>query len=163
MSRHPRFKLAAIRATLRARLGFDPYVDDGPSGEDAVTSRALGELSNLMPSRLSREGLERFEVPLSRFGLMWSRMIALGVPKLPDQSRLLALDYADLVARPAETLSRFLSFLGLERDGAREKHMFAGIAAGPASREQITAEQWEKLTEACSLGMDRLYGKGRWS
>jgi putative sulfotransferase len=154
MSRHGRYKLAMIRAALRARFGCDPYEGhDIPAGQ--------GELAALAPGRITRADYDRFEVPLSRYGGMWSKMIADGLPELPRE--VLALDYRDLVARPEESIGALLDFLGLDRDPLLEKQMAAGVRPGRDVRGEVGERQWAELTRACRLGMNRLYGRDGWS
>lgn len=168
MSRHWRYKMAAIRAALHARIGYDPYRSVGPAWEDPVLSAsssaaADGEMSGLMPDRITRASYEKFEVPLSRYGAMWSQMVTKGVTLLPDRFRLLELDYGDLVAHPEESIGSLLSFLELEPDPDWQSRIGGGIREGRDVRTEAGQAQWEELTRVCSLGMNRLYGRGNWA
>lgn len=168
MSRHARYRFAMIQAALTARLGSDPYT---PAGRDPATGAVEDvtevpgdeELSHLLPGRIDRARYERYQVPLSRYGGMWTKMIAAGLAGLPDPARVLALDYADLVARPEEHIGRLLDFLGLDRDPLLEKQMAAGVRPGRDVRAELGDQQWAELTRACALGMNRLYGRRGWS
>ena len=168
MSRHARYRLAMIQAALTTRLGFDPYT---PAGRDPAAASAERvtevpgdeELTHLLPGRIDQAHYERYQVPLSRYGGMWTKMIAAGLAELPDPARVLALDYADLVARPEEHIGRLLDFLGLDRDPLLEKQMAAGIRPGRDVRAEIGEQRLAGLTRACALGMNRLYGRHGWS
>jgi hypothetical protein len=166
MSRHWRYKIAAIRAAMYARFGYDPYaaplLADTPAGLDAGRD-SDPELARLMPDRITRARYDEFVVPLSRYGAMWTKMIVTGLAELPDPSRMLALDYHDVVARPEESIERLLEFLGLERDPMIEKRMAAEVRPGRDVRAEIGAEQWGMLTRSCRLGMNRLYGSNGWT
>jgi putative sulfotransferase len=168
MSRHASYKLSVIRASMSARFGFDPYALPVGAGRDG--GRALPmhlasdrELAELTPDRITRAVFDRFEVPLGRYGLVWSNMIAVGVAELAALSRLITLDYGDLVARPIESIDKFLEFLGVERDPAWETQMAAKINPGRDVRTEVGKQQWEELTRACRLGMNRIYGRGGWT
>jgi putative sulfotransferase len=167
MSRHGRYKLAMIRAAMRARFGYDPYTSadavDGDSRRSAAGVAGDEELSALTPDRITPARYDQFEVPLGRYGGMWTKMIVDGLAELPDRSRVLALDYGDLVGRPDENIGRLLEFLGLERDPLLEKQMVAGIRPGRDVRSEVGEQHWDELTRACRLGMNRLYGRKGWS
>jgi putative sulfotransferase len=161
MSGHARYKLAAVRSALRSRLGYDPYASgDGPDDGAEV---GQGELAGLIPGQITRARLERFEVPLSRYGAMWSKMILDGMSSLPDQSRLLTLDYRDLANHPAESIARFLDFLGLEGDAARDRQLATTIRRGRDVRSEVGEQLWKTLGRACRLGMNHLYGRDGWT
>lgn len=166
MSRHGRYRMAMIRAAVNAQFGWDPYAPAiaGQEGRLAQEIFASEEgVAGLLPDRINQARYEEFIVPLSKYGAMWSKMIASGLPELPDESRLLRLDYADLVARPAENIGRFFDFLGLERDPALEKRMAAEIKPSRDVRGEVGEPAWGELTRACRLGMNRLYGRGGWT
>jgi putative sulfotransferase len=168
MSRHTSYKLAVIRASMSARFGFDPYAvsvnADRNTGQALPTSSVSDEeLAELTPHRITRARFEKFEVPLGKYGLTWSKMIAVGVTELAPRSRVLTIDYADLVRRPVEGIDRFLEFLGVERDPEWERQMAANINPGRDVRGEIGERQWEELTQACRLGMNRIYGRGGWT
>lgn len=169
MSRHWRYKMAAIRAAMRARSGYDPYAKaDASRRNDFSAAWSSGdsdeELAALMPGRITRARYDRYFVPLNRYGGMWTKMIVDGLEELPDNSRLFLLDYRDLVARPRleGTIGDLLEFLGLERDPVMEKQMAAGIRPARDVRSEVGELQWDVLTRACRLGLNRLYGRNGW-
>jgi hypothetical protein len=167
MSRHWRYKIAAIRAAMQARLGYDPYCDAAPE-ENAVGPHVTAafnddpELAGLMPGQITRSRYDQYVVPLSRYGAMWSKMIITGLAELPDPSRVLSLDYRDLVACPERSIERLVTFLGLERDPVFEKEMAAEVGPGRDVQAEAGQRQWEILTRSCRLGMNRLYGRNCW-
>jgi hypothetical protein len=165
MSRHPRFKFTAIQAELAAVLGYNPYGEDGQTGWTSGRKgnpAVPGALAALTPGRISPEAFEGFEVPLTKYGLMWSAMVAAGIPALPLGSRLHALDYQDLVDRPRESIGALFDFLEVVRDPVREADQAAAIRAGRDARAGLSEQQWLELTNVCRMGMNRLYGRGRW-
>lgn len=166
MSRHGRYKLAMIQAALRARLGRDPYaMGTGPAGPGAPPAglAADEELAGLTPDRINEARFRQFDVPLSRYGGMWAKMIVDGLAELSGRPGVLALDYRDLVSCPEESIGRFLGFAGLDRDPLAEKRLAAEIRPGRDVRGEIAEQQWDELTRACRLGMNRLYGRNGWS
>jgi hypothetical protein len=162
MSRHDRYKIAAIRAALRARVGYDPYASAEASSRAPVLDPG-DELAVLMPNRISRPSYEQFGVPLRRYGAIWSKMIVDGVAALRDYKPLLELDYVDLTECPLESIGRLFDFLGLPRNTAREQRMAAGLRPGPDVRKRLGQAAWDDLTKTCRLGMNRLYGQGGWT
>ncbi len=162
MSRHGRYKFAMIQATLRARLGYDPYSGEPGQVVSRCDPAAVDELGGLLPERMTAARYGQFDVPVARYGSMWSKMVAAGLAELPDQSRLLAVDYADLTAQPAATISKLFDFLGLDCDEALRNKLASGVRPARNVREEIGEQQWDELTRACRLGMNRLYGRGNW-
>jgi len=168
MSRHPRFKVAAIRAAMRARLGYDPYQEVGAPSRESGGAASLGspndeELEALTPDRVTRARFEQFDVPLRRYGVMWSMMIADGMAGLPEKSRLMTLDYADLATHPREAIGRLTEFLEVESAPDWERRMAAKIRPGRDIRREVGEQEWAELTRACRLGMNCLYGRGNWT
>jgi putative sulfotransferase len=168
MSQHPRFKIAAIRAAMRARLGYDPYQGAGAPSRDSGRAASLGSrndeaLEALTPDRVTGARFEQFDVPLRRYGVMWSKMIADGMAALPDKSRLLTLDYADLVTHPREAIGRLTEFLEVETTPGWENRMAAQIRPGRDVRREVGEQEWAELSRACRLGMNCLYGHGNWT
>src|SRR5579872_42782 len=163
MSKHARYKLAMMRAALSAQFGFDPYLGTGPGDPDerAIWAKAAGdaELAALMPDRIDRASFDRFDVPLRKYGGMWTKMIVDGLDDLPPSPRLLTLDYTDLIADPARHIGRLLEFAGLDRDPGLESEMAAQVRPPADPRHAVGGQQWHELTRACRLGMNRLYGR----
>lgn len=162
MSKHGRYKLEMIRARLLVRLGYDPYAMEACPGKPGSLDED-DELAGLLPERISEDRYKHFTVKLARYGSIWSKMIAEGLPELPAGHRLLMLDYADLVARPEDSMNTFLDFLGIEPDRAAVKELAQQIRPGTDVRTEIGDQQWAELTRTCRLGMNRLYGRGGWT
>lgn len=166
MSRHACFKLAAVRSMMSARLSCDPYVLTGalagPVRSSLTDIDGDAELAGLAPDRITREGFERFRVPLSRYGGMWSRIVATGLADLPETSRVLSLDYKEVVAKPRESVDLLLDFLGItprpEWDGGTPIE----IKAARDVRAEVCGSEWDELTRSCRLGMNRIYGRTGW-
>lgn len=168
MSRHARYKLAAIRAGMIARIGYDPYTvvsttEKNTQRQQPLDISAHHEFSELIPDRITRASFDQFKVPLRAFGAMWSKIIAVGLKDLSQRSQVLTLDYSDLTAHPEMSIGRFLEFIGLERDPEQVRRIAKGIRPGRDVRMEVSEQQWNELTESCRLGMNRLYGRNGWT
>lgn len=168
MSRHPRYKLAAIRAGMSARIGYDPYTVVSAAGMTPQRQRPLElstfhEFSELIPDRITRTSFDQFKVQLGTFGAMWSKIIAVGLKDLSQRSQVLTLDYSDLTVHPEMSIARFLEFIGLECGPEQVMRIAKGIRPGRDVRMELGEEQWDELTESCRLGMNRIYGRDGWT
>jgi hypothetical protein len=160
MSGHPRYKLAMLRSRLAARLGYDPYADDVPApGVDGLDA----SLHALLPQHITDAAYHGYQIPVSRYGTVWSKMIIEGLAVLSDRADVLSLDYRDLVTSPAQTIDRLLDFLGLDRDAEIQRRMAAKVRPSRDVRAAVGEQQWDELTRACRSGMNRLYGRGGWN
>src|SRR5262249_55435167 len=101
--------------------------------------------------------------PVSRYGMVWSKMIIEGLPAVSDRADVLSLDYRDLVTSPAQTVDRLLGFLGLDRDAEIQRRMAAKVRPSRDVRAAIGEQRWYELPRACRSGMNRLYGRGGWN
>jgi hypothetical protein len=166
MSRHPRFKLSALRAELGAELGRDLYGEDGQAGQaeaTAVRGAVSSAMAGLAPDQITAEAFAAFEVPLSRYGLMWSAMVVAGIPALPGGTRRHDLDYQDFIEHPRESIGALLEFLGVTHGPACEANWAAAIRLGRDARAEVGEREWQELSRACRMGMNRLYGRGGWT
>lgn len=165
MSRHGRYKMAAIRASIYARRGYDPYGYEHVSSEaDAGCGEGIDDdMGEFMPEQITLARFDEYDVPLARYGAMWSKMIVGGLAELPDRSQMLSIDYADLTARPAETICGFFEFVGLDCDPGLAEGLAATVRPGRNVREEVSEQLWDELTRTCRLGMNRLYGRGNWA
>jgi hypothetical protein len=120
------------------------------------------ELSDLFPERITPLSYDQFEVPLRRYGAMWSKMVVEGLGAIADWPRVLTLDYAELVANPAGSIGTLLEFLELARSAALEKRMASIVRPGINVRNDVGERQWSELTQSCRVGMNRLYGRNNW-
>jgi hypothetical protein len=160
MSGHARYKLAMLRSRLAARLGYDPYADDVPLSTVDGLDPALRAM---LPRHITGPAYHGYDIPLSRYGVAWSKMIVEGLPVLSDRPNVLSLDYRDLVTGPARIIDRLLGFLGLEPDAEVLRRMAARVRPAHDVRGTVGEQQWYELTRACRSGMNRLYGRGGWS
>ncbi|MFC5070651.1 hypothetical protein [Kitasatospora cinereorecta] len=154
MSRHPLFRLGVLIGDMRAELGVDPYRSPDPRHAELLPER----LRPFAPDSLDAAALADTDIPLVRFGDMWSR--ATGALRhlagLPPE-RLLHLSYDAVVAGPVPQLTRFGRFVGLaepQRWAERVAGQVDRKRAGAAAR--LSARQAEELRLACAPGTRRL-------
>ncbi|OLB81834.1 MAG: hypothetical protein AUI14_01980 [Actinobacteria bacterium 13_2_20CM_2_71_6] len=158
MSRHARYKMAMIRLRLASQLGYDPYADEAPDVDAADVREIDADLRELLPRHVTRAAYDAFDVPLYKYGSMWSKMIIDGMRLFRDHPNVLALDYASLVSRPQETIGKVMDFMRLDRDPTWESRMAARIRPSPKRQRAVDT----RLSRACGSGMNRLYGRGGW-
>ncbi|MEV6260746.1 hypothetical protein AB0M42_08345 [Streptomyces sp. NPDC051784] len=154
MSRHPLFRLGVLIGDMRAELGVDPYRSPDPRHTEMLPPR----LRPFTPGGLDAAALAGADIPLARFGDMWSRATGAlrhlaGLPA----DRLLHLSYDAVTADPEPRLATFGHFVGLaepEKWAARVAGKVDRRRAGAAAR--LSADQAEELRLACAPGARRL-------
>ncbi|MFF9687049.1 hypothetical protein [Streptomyces sp. NPDC014623] len=154
MSRHPLFRLGVLIGDMRTELGVDPYRSPDPRHTELLPER----LRPFAPGSLDAAALADTDIPLARFGDMWSR--ATGALRYLDglpPERLLHLSYDAVLACPVPRLTTFGRFVGLaepERWAARVAGQVDRKRAGAAAR--LSAQQAEELRLACAPGSRRI-------
>lgn len=154
MSRHPLFRLGVLIGDMRAELGVDPYRSPDPRHTELLPEH----LRPFAPDSLDAAALADTDIPLVRFGDMWSR--ATGALRhlsgLPAE-QLLHLSYDAVMTDPEPQLTAFGHFVGLaepeewaERVAGKVDRKRAGAAA------RLSARQAEELRLACAPGTRRL-------
>jgi putative sulfotransferase len=135
MSRHPAYRFTAIRLELLHHCGFDPYREFAWPGPHAGDRRIPDELRCLLPEQLSAQALEDVGGSLEQHKLLCAFLTYMAERALAEHPprQLLRMRYEDLVAEPAEQLTRLGGFLGFaDPDG------WAARAAVRVSRPQRT-------------------------
>lgn len=97
MSRHPMFRLAVLIADMRGELGVDPLEVHDPEH----VWRLPAGLRAFTPDTLDAAALRDAEIPLERFGTLWSHSLdpirhLVGLPA----ERLMHISYERVVAEP---------------------------------------------------------------
>ncbi|MEU8673389.1 hypothetical protein [Streptomyces sp. NPDC048560] len=154
MSRHPIFRLAVKIREMRKILGVDPYAVHDPGHPDRLPE----ELRVFAPDTLDASALAGADLPLERFGTMWS--YSTGAVKhlagLPEH-RLLHISYDRIVADPVPELTRFGRFTGIPEPAAWAVRVAGRVDAGrTGAAAALSLEQTEELRRSCAPGMDRL-------
>lgn len=94
------------------------------------------------------------------FGRFWTQQIVRGFRALPrlDADQYLEVRFEDVLSEPAEVLRRISRFFELDpdRDGWIERA--AGLIRGvpPRRFDELPADEGERLTEACLVGLQLL-------
>jgi putative sulfotransferase len=115
MSKHPSFQLTAIGWEFARRYGFDPYERWPTAGQRPPDAGELPEeMRRLLPDQVTAEALRDWSRGLWFFEAMCAHMAGLAEQALADcpPRHLYRMRYEDLVARPADELTRLGEFLG---------------------------------------------------
>jgi Sulfotransferase family len=174
MSRHSIFRLwVAAQATSRS-VPPEATVDElarlvlsgSAPGAGELAAKTVDErVDDLM--RAMGFPAERLHSPVWRFGALWSAMVRTGIPALEklDSHKILAIDFDDLLARPADILSLLDDFLFAVRTCDADQWI-----AESANILWPNAEDWSsrlsplerrRLEIACRPGMKLIYGDMR--
>ncbi|MEU6990109.1 sulfotransferase [Streptomyces sp. NPDC046465] len=152
MSRHPGYRVITLMREIRERAGVESFEE-----LTADHMRALPpELAPLLGERFDPALVRDRELPLRRFGILWSELVAQGVrflDGLPAAQRM-TLAYEDLIDAPREELTRLAAFVGVEPsprwlDGACA--LLDGGRRGSAGK-QLSAAELDDLRESCAAG-----------
>jgi putative sulfotransferase len=136
MSRDRAFQFVAIKFRLSIQCGVNPY-DRSLAFEAAGSDRQIPEeMRCLLPERLSLQALADWGGNLEQHKLiytLWMYEAERALRECPPR-QLLRLRYEDLVAAPAEQLTRLGDFLGFADPAG-----WAARAAGRVSRSRLAA------------------------
>jgi hypothetical protein len=151
MSQHTGFRLMALIQDALELLDLDPERRN-PGLRLDPTAIPI-ELAPLVGDRCDVDYLMSQNLPVARFGRMWSELIATGEAALAGlpADRFLPLSYADLVADPRSCLTRLAEFLDVEPD---PKWLEFGASvidprfSGGANR--LSCEKQDALVEICA-------------
>lgn len=155
MSRHPLFRLAVLIGEMRRELGVDPFQVPDP----AHAQRLPAELRLFTPDTLDAAALVRADIPLARFGVLWSQQTEGAMAHLAALSpeRLLHISYDRMVADPLPELTRFARFAGLPDAQAWAEHAAGHVDARRVGASAgLSARQAGELHQACAPGVRSL-------
>lgn len=144
MSKQASFRLRVLGQEFQRRFGFDPYV---PYGDVPDATSIPEPWRSLMPARFDRSTFLKFDIPIERFGELWSAMMLRVVRDLKtlDRERVLHMSYERLVGSPLEALASIATFLNLERPWDWASDCARSVRPETPSR---TAD----LIKTCALG-----------
>jgi cytochrome P450 family 135 len=151
MSRHPMYRLEVLGSMLERELGYDPYERPDPSAREQVS----GPLRSVLPTEFDADAFRAFEIPLERFGRMWSAIVLRGTRRLaalPPED-VLHVSYETLLVEPAAQIERLLGFIGLESPDTTWLAEAASKVRSPAEHD-VPLDL--ALARACESGMRRL-------
>ncbi|MFH8612951.1 sulfotransferase [Streptomyces sp. NPDC018029] len=152
MSRHPGYRVIALLREIRERTGVESFAD-----LTAEQVRALPpELAPLLDDRFDPALVRDRDIPLRRFGTLWSELITQGVRFLDDlpHDRRMTLAYEDLIDAPREELTRLAAFVGVEPSPQWLDGACARLDAGRrgSAEKQLTAAELDELRSSCAPG-----------
>ncbi|MGC9536120.1 sulfotransferase [Streptomyces sp. UG1] len=157
MSRHPGYRAITLLREIKERAGIESF---GDLTEEHV--RALPpDLAPLLDDRFDPALVRDRDLPLRRFGALWSELVTEGAQFLAGlpSGQGTTLAYEDLLDRPAEELTRLAEFIGV---APQPQWLSTGSALldhsrrGSASR--LSAEEFADLRESCAPGTHALDG-----
>lgn len=151
MSRHPLPRLALLIEEMRRELGVDPFQVRDPAHAQRLPDR----LRPFTPDTLDAAALAHADIPVERFGMLWSYATVRAVRHLVDlpPQRLLPMSYDRLVADPLPELTRFGWFAGLPDVPAWADRVAGRVDAGRVGAASgLPAQQADDLDQACAPG-----------
>jgi putative sulfotransferase len=151
MSRHHYFRLVVIGRRIAQALGADPY--DSPQSPPA--DGAPPALRALLPETFDAAAYNAVEIPPSRFGAIWSSLIAKGLVALSQvpPHRVLSLNYGALVASPQSEMRRLMDFVGPDLAPAGWLDTAAALVRPrPAAWKDLPAAEARLLGMVCRPG-----------
>ena len=136
MSRHPTYRFSVIRMELLKYCGFDPYNEHFASCPRAGDKRIPDELRCLLPEQVSLQVLADRGGNVEQHKMLYAFLMYIAERALAEHPprHLLRMRFEDLVAEPAEQLTRLGDFLGFADPAG-----WAARAADQVSRPQRTA------------------------
>ncbi len=140
MSKHPAFKQQILRTDVDETVSFYNIVP-------------------IDPASFTVEEFRKKEVPLERYGELWSRMISNGLDELEEipAELCLSMSYESLVQDPEPQLRRLIHFVDPELEAEQWiKNQLALLHRGGSNWEQLDSKQVERLTDACAEGLRRI-------
>ncbi|MFI7414829.1 sulfotransferase family protein [Streptomyces sp. NPDC049627] len=158
MSRHPGYRTILLLREIKERAGIDSFAD---LTEDHV--RALpADLAPLLAERFDPALVRDRDLPLRRFGALWSELVTEGtefLTRLPTDRRT-TLAYEDLLDNPAEELTRLAEFIGVDPapQWLRTASETLDLTRRGSARRLPPSELTE-LRQACAAGTRALDGQ----
>ncbi|MFJ8631640.1 sulfotransferase family protein [Streptomyces sp. NPDC093568] len=157
MSRHPGYRTILLLREIKDRAGIDSFADLTPAHVRALPA----DLAPLLDDRFDPALVRDRDLPLRRFGELWSELVAHGtrfLTELPPAQRT-TLSYEALLDHPDEELSRLAEFIEvapLPQWLATGSAMLDHSRRGSASR--LPAAEYAELRETCTPGTSALDG-----
>lgn len=151
MSRHVGYRTILLLRDLRERAGVATFAD--------LTPRHVAELppdlAALLADRFDPALVLDRDIPLARFGALWSRIVTDGSAHLTalPAGQWATLAYEDLLDHPRRELTALARFLGA--DPARDWLDHAAARLSPAHRggaARLPPEERQALEHACAPG-----------
>ncbi|MFI6011340.1 sulfotransferase family protein [Streptomyces sp. NPDC051243] len=152
MSRHPGYRTILLLREIKERAGIDSFSELTPEHVRALPA----ELSPLLDDRFDPALVRDRDLPLRRFGTLWSELVTDGTEflgRLPADRRT-TLAYEDLLAKPADELTRLAEFVGVDPEPGwllTASETLDHTRRGSA--RSLPADELAELAESCAAGM----------
>ncbi|MEV6768795.1 SDR family oxidoreductase [Nocardia sp. NPDC051030] len=117
------------------------------------------ETAELLADRIDRDYLADLDLPLARFGRMWSQLIHTGTAALADlpPDRHLPLAFEHLLTNPHTELTRLAEFLDIDPDPTWLAHSSATLDRSRiGTARTLPPAEHRALIESCSPGTQLL-------
>lgn len=171
MSGHTGFRLWVLAQDADRSVHPETIIDDlgervlsrEPPGEQELATMTTAERTGKLLCAM-RFPVHQLRLPVWRFGVLWTAMVSLGTAELAalGASRLLSVDFDDLLTEPASQLARIDRFLQVPTAscGSRWPLLAAELLRPDAKdwRAGLTDVERRRLEIACRPGMKLLYG-----
>jgi len=159
MSKHLSFRICLLGIRISRYLEINPYENSDRTNIDRLPE----ELKKFLPENFDRLSFLDYEMPLEKWGEVWSRQITNGLEKINqiENDRLLTIVYDDLIKNPQDSLQKLLAFLGKEFVDESWIEKAASIVKTPRSSwRDLPEKEQNLLIESCLPGMDELKKSG---
>ncbi|WP_031478528.1 sulfotransferase family protein [Streptomyces bicolor] len=152
MSRHPGYRTILLLREIKERAGIDSFSELTPEHVRELPAH----LSPLLADRFDPALVRDRDLPLRRFGALWSELVTDGtefLARLPaDRGTTLA--YEDLLDKPAGELTRLAEFIGVDPEPRWLRTASALLDhTRRGSARSLPAGELAELTESCAAGM----------
>jgi hypothetical protein len=152
MSRHHAFRLTAIQQMIEEIIGMDPFSQRIPPYQ----RECLKELRRLLPDEFDKRYYEAFQIPIEKFGLLWSAKIVkgLGVLRTLESHQIMTMHYEHLLIEPEIEIWRMLEFIHpkLAEDGFVHQVSRLVRRDKTLAMQDLDQKNKEKLDRACAMG-----------
>ncbi|MDT0344389.1 sulfotransferase family protein [Streptomyces litchfieldiae] len=160
MSRHPGYRTISLLRDVLDHAAVPTLADLTEQHVAALPP----DLAALLGAQFDPALIRDREMPVTRFGALWSELICEGVAFLDEvpPGRRMTLSYEDVLDDPGHALGRLAHFVGIEPTPA-----WLGLARSrldPARRDKtqhLSAEERTALDQACEAGRRALESAGR--
>lgn len=158
MSRHVGYRTITLLREIKERAGIESFSDLTPEHVRALPP----DLAPLLDDRFDPALVRDRDLPLRRFGALWSELVTDGtefLAGLPAGQRT-TLAYENLLDKPTEELTRLAEYIGVDPQPQwldTASAMLDHTRRGSASR--LPAAEFAELTESCAPGTNALAGR----
>ncbi|NUP19454.1 MAG: sulfotransferase [Streptomyces sp.] len=158
MSRHPGYRTITLLREIKEHAGIDSFADLTPEHVRALPA----DLAPLLDDRFDPALVRDRDLPLRRFGALWSELVTDGTEFLSTlpTARRTTLAYENLLDKPIEELTRLAEFIGVPPQQQWLNTASALLDHGRrGSASRLSPTDLAELTESCAPGTRALEGR----